>query len=309
MNDIKKDKLKPSQIAFTVFFFMFSIFALIGPRFFLNHELNWLNGTISGLVILVSAMMIIIVPRKGMIFTTISNNVLLLSAIIGTIIGGDETAKTGIFLSIATIVTSFIINHFYCSLDDSTKALNEKYEELKQANKTIEENEQKLTYLAYYDILTGLPNNQMFLVKLDETIMSENSPFTVIIANVDNFKYLNETYGNSTGDSYLCRCADGLKSFCDERKILLARTGGDEFSFLIKGKIDDSGVITFAQKFQSIINEDIQFTNEVVPITSSLGAASFPNDAANSADLLKCANNAISFAKMNGRNRIFIFKK
>ncbi len=323
MNDKTKIKLKPAQMLFIVFFFAycgFAVFYPISPRIvkasygpFSATAVGAFSGAISGLTILFSALMIIVIPRKGMIFSVIANNILLLSALFGCVMGGSiegNNAFTGVVLSIATIVTSFIINHFYCSLDDSTQALNKKFDELKEANKIIEENEQKLTYLAYYDILTGLPNSQMFSVKLDETILGEyNSPFTVIIANVDNFKYLNETYGNSTGDSYLCRCADGLKAFCEERKILIARTGGDEFSFLLEGKLDDAAIITYAQKFQSIINENIQFSNEVVPITSSLGAASFPDDAANSADLLKCANNAISFAKMNGRNRIFIYKK
>ena len=323
MNDKTKNKLKPAQLLFIVFFFAYCAFAVfypISPRIvrtsygpFSETAVGAFSGAISGLTILFSALMIIVIPRRGMIFSVIANNILLFSALGGCVMGGSikgNNAFTGVILSIATIITSFIINHFYCSLDDSTRALNKKFEELKEANKVIEENEQKLTYLAYYDILTGLPNSQMFSVKLDETILGEyNSPFTIIIANVDNFKYLNETYGNSTGDSYLCRCADGLKAFCDERNILIARTGGDEFSFLLQGKLDDAGIITYAQKFQSIINENIQFSNEVVPITSSLGAASFPDDAANSADLLKCANNAISFAKMNGRNRIFIYKK
>ncbi len=323
MNEKNNTKLKPSQIVFIVVFFVYCAFAVFypaSPRIidaeygpFSNTAVGAFSGAVSGLTILFSALMIILIPRKGMICTVIANNIILFAALGGYVMGESfkgNNAFTGVILSLATIVTSFIINHFYCSLDDSTQALNKKFEELKEANRIIEDNEQKLTYLAYYDILTGLPNSQMFSVKLEEAILGEyNSPFTVIVANVDNFKYLNETYGNSTGDSYLCRCADGLKAFCDERQILLARTGGDEFSFMLKGKLDDSGVITYAQKFQSIINENIQFTNEVVPITSSLGAASFPDDAANSADLLKCANNAISFAKMNGRNKIFIYKK
>ena len=93
----------------------------------------------------------------------------------------------------------------------------------------IKEKDEKLSYLAYYDILTKLPNRHMFIEKINETILNaSNSPFTVLLVDIDNFKQINDAYGNQSGDVMLVTYAEKLKLFCQD-SIFLGRIGGDEF--------------------------------------------------------------------------------
>ena len=112
MNNKTKNKLKPAQIIFVVFFFAYCAFAVfypVSPRIirasygpFSGTAVGAFSGAISGLTILFSALMIIVVPRSGMIFSVIANNIILFAALFGCFMGGSgstgNNAFTGVIL-------------------------------------------------------------------------------------------------------------------------------------------------------------------------------------------------------------------
>lgn len=94
-------------------------------------------------------------------------------------------------------------------------------------------NRKKLSLLAFYDSLTGLPNQNKFIGQAAELLKKRgDASWAVIQIDVDNFKYINERFGYDTGDSILCHLADGLQRELHDGEIA-ARNGGDHFLLLL----------------------------------------------------------------------------
>jgi diguanylate cyclase (GGDEF)-like protein/PAS domain S-box-containing protein len=92
--------------------------------------------------------------------------------------------------------------------------------------------EQELQHLSTHDILTGLYNRNFFEVEMARLQLSRQFPVSIVVADVDNLKKVNDRYGHSAGDALICKVAQQLqKSFRAED--IVARIGGDEFSVLL----------------------------------------------------------------------------
>lgn len=262
-----------------------------------------LTGSLAQLQVLLSTFIVLTVPVKGYI-SSILLNFVNGCIIVYRIIALDMTqAVPGAIVVVSTIILITIIHIFSNRIVQKNIEISKNYAQLIETNKIIKEKDEKLSYLAYYDILTGLPNRQLFIEKLDETILNmSNSPFTVLLADLDDFKQVNDTYGNNSGDIMLCTYAEKLKSFCDD-SLFLARLGGDEFGIIIQGNMTESNILNYVEKIQNIISEPVQINDTLLSSNISFGIASYPTNAVNSTDILKCVDSAIYFAKSNGKNR------
>ena len=91
---------------------------------------------------------------------------------------------------------------------------------------------EEIEYLSYRDQLTGLYNRRFFEEKLQEWDSAKNLPLSVIMADLNNLKLVNDTFGHAVGDQFLTRAAQVLKRTC-RAKHVIARWGGDEFIILL----------------------------------------------------------------------------
>ena len=252
-----------------------------------------LQGVSSQLLILFSAFVVVAFPRFGY-FTAVGVNLIsIVRIIIALTRFGMSTAVSGLLSSVATIILVTIIFLF-------NKKLLKSNAELTETNNKLREKDEKLTYLAYYDILTGLPNRQLFIERIDEAI-GTSSPFTVIAANIDNFKNINNELGNNAGDAVLCSYSKKLKKMCGN-SVFIARINGDEFGFIIYGKGSESSVLNFIDTVKEVIAEPIKFNDIKLNITMSFGIALYPENASDSTEMLKCVSSALSVSKANGKN-------
>lgn len=252
-----------------------------------------LQGVSAQLLLLFSAFVVIAFPRFGY-FTAVGVNLISIIRIsISLVKSGMTTAITGVLTSVATIILVTIIFLFYNKLLKNNA-------ELTETNNMLREKDEKLTYLAYYDILTGLPNRQLFIERIDEAI-GTSSPFTVIAANIDNFKNINNELGNNAGDAVLCSYSKKLKKMCGN-SVFIARINGDEFGFIIYGKESESSVLNFIDTVKEVIAEPIKFNDIKLNITMSFGIALYPENASDSTEMLKCVSSALSVSKANGKN-------
>ena len=252
-----------------------------------------LQGVSSQLLILFSAFVVVAFPRFGY-FTAVGVNLIsIVRIIIALTRFGMSTAVSGLLSSVATIILVTII--FLLN-----KKLLKSNAELTETNNKLREKDEKLTYLAYYDILTGLPNRQLFIERIDEAI-GTSSPFTVIAANIDNFKNINNELGNNAGDAVLCSYSKKLKKMCGN-SVFIARINGDEFGFIIYGKGSESSVLNFIDTIKEVISEPIKFNDIKLNITMSFGIAFYPENASDSTEMLKCVSSALSVSKANGKN-------
>jgi diguanylate cyclase (GGDEF)-like protein/PAS domain S-box-containing protein len=130
--------------------------------------------------------------------------------------------------------------------------------------------EEELRYLSSHDILTGLYNRGFFEEELNRLENSRLFPVSLIIADVDGLKAVNDTHGHASGDKLLRQAADILRSACRAEDVV-ARIGGDEFGILLP----DSGPQVAENVIERIMNmQAIRRVGEAeVPLSLSLGAA------------------------------------
>jgi diguanylate cyclase (GGDEF)-like protein len=174
----------------------------------------------------------------------------------------------------------------------------------------IAEREQRITQLAFNDVLTGLPNRTMFQQQLDQLLrmaQGSGSEFALHCLDLDQFKVTNDTLGHPAGDALLVET--GKRLIEAARGHFVARLGGDEFIGLQVLNGDRKGVEHLASEILAAIGKPFAIDgNEIVPSTS-IGIAMAPNDGADGETLLKNADLALYRAKDAGRRTYAFFEQ
>jgi len=166
---------------------------------------------------------------------------------------------------------------------------------------------QQLSLQATTDGLTGLANHRMLQQRLAELCKAgkkrTDRGFFLIMADVDNFKHYNDTYGHPEGDIVLRRVADRLAESIGEGD-LAARYGGEEFAVIVRGKTYDE-CVTLAESARA----SIQFSDYPNGgVTVSMGIAGYPLDGETPGEIIECADRALYQAKADGRNRVVVWQ-
>ncbi|MCW8931379.1 MAG: EAL domain-containing protein [Gammaproteobacteria bacterium] len=171
------------------------------------------------------------------------------------------------------------------------------------------EAQKKINQLAYYDVLTGLPNRQLFQDRITHAItMSErnNTKTALMFIDLDNFKTINDTMGHQTGDLFLKELSERLSSIIRESDTL-ARISGDEFTVIIEGIKDKEQVVSISKAIQNQINKPIKLGVNEIQTSASIGVSFYPDDAINTEQLMSYADTAMYRAKENGKKSIEFF--
>lgn len=172
---------------------------------------------------------------------------------------------------------------------------------IKNAIKTCELQDQ-LHYLAHYDALTGLINRSLFLDRLQTTVDKcdrYNNSCAVMYIDVDNFKYINDTFGHYAGDEILSSIAKRMKGSCRGTDSS-ARLGGDEFAILLDSISEDDAKKT-AEKILRSVSVPIIVDDQSLNISVSIGLVFYPKAAKDMHELLKQADEAMYQAKKSGK--------
>jgi diguanylate cyclase (GGDEF)-like protein len=159
------------------------------------------------------------------------------------------------------------------------------------------------------DGLTGLYNRyflEEYLVKAAALTERRESHLGVLMADIDFFKKVNDTYGHDVGDKVLQKFAEVmLKSF--RKSDVIVRFGGEEFLILLHDT-DEEKSIEVAENLRKIIeNTQIPIPQGIIKKTISIGVAVFPKDSRDIWEVVKCADVALYYAKKTGRNKVIKF--
>ncbi|MDI6618871.1 MAG: EAL domain-containing protein [Clostridiales bacterium] len=169
----------------------------------------------------------------------------------------------------------------------------------------------KVNYMAYYDLVTGLPNRALFKDRLSVAITHARRnklKIAVMFLDVDNFKSINDTKGHAVGDKFLCNIAKTLES-CLREEDTIARFGGDEFVMLIHNIKDPSDVQNVAARINSRCRQPWILDDGKFYATISIGVAIFPKDGEDTETLLKNADAAMYRAKEAGKDNCEFYTK
>ncbi|HLT14444.1 MAG TPA: EAL domain-containing protein [Marinobacter sp.] len=164
--------------------------------------------------------------------------------------------------------------------------------------------EQQLLRQANYDILTGLPNRMLALDRLKLALAQarrDDSQVGVMFLDLDNFKHINDTLGHDAGDTLLIEAARRVSS-CLRGTSTVARLGGDEFLVILPGLTGSDAACQVAERILQTFSTPFMLNAQEVFVTTSIGIATFPNDADNSGTLLQHADAAMYEAKHKGKS-------
>lgn len=163
---------------------------------------------------------------------------------------------------------------------------------------------------AFYDYLTGLPNNRSFMdllnKALEEAKHQPDSIVAVMFLDLDRFKTINDTLGHNFGDLLLKRAAMELIQ-CLNGKGIVSRMGGDEFTILLTGIMDPKEVMDAAEMILQIFKRPWLLEGYEIPLTASIGISLFPKDGEQAETLIKCADMAMYKIKSKGKNGYHLY--
>ena len=171
--------------------------------------------------------------------------------------------------------------------------------------KTIERSKAQLWKRANFDVLTQLPNRDMFRDRLSQEIKKSDrtgQPLALMLIDLDQFKEVNDTLGHDMGDILLQEAARRILN-CVRESDTVARLGGDEFTVVLSQLANASHAEDIAQKIIKRLSEPFTLNLEVAHISASLGITLYPVDALDIDSMMRNADQAMYVAKNNGRNR------
>lgn len=174
------------------------------------------------------------------------------------------------------------------------------YEDITQERQTA----QQLLYLAERDPLTGLYNRHRFQEELNNLIaaaLRSHQKFALLYFDLDDFKYINDTFGHKAGDTVLIRTAGEIASIVRHTEVF-SRLGGDEFAILSLIQPDDAIGTLPARIVSAIASIPLHFRETNIRLTTSVGVAIFPEHGETAEDLVAHADTAMYQAKNQGKN-------
>lgn len=164
--------------------------------------------------------------------------------------------------------------------------------------------DERMTYLAQYDALTGLANRMLFKELLSQALARAERAgkhVALMFLDLDRFKIINDSLGHDAGDQVLKVVAERLRSRM-RKSDTVARLGGDEFTVILEaiGTVQDATNV--AQELLHIVGQSIMVQDQEVFVTPSVGIAIYPQYGKDPETLIKNADMAMYRAKRQGRN-------
>ncbi|MBH0185349.1 MAG: GGDEF domain-containing response regulator, partial [Nitrospira sp.] len=164
--------------------------------------------------------------------------------------------------------------------------------------------EERLTYLAQYDQLTGLVNRTLFRDRLIHAMARSKrlqQPMGLMLLDLDRFKAVNDTMGHDAGDQLLKVVADRLHE-CVREVDTVARMGGDEFTIILEGLSHEDDPVVIARRITQSLSAPFTIQDQQISIGVSIGITTYPTDDHEIDDLLRHADTAMYRAKQRGGN-------
>lgn len=165
--------------------------------------------------------------------------------------------------------------------------------------------QEKISYAASHDALTGLANRAFFMAELDKAIITarEGGPqSTLMLIDLDRFKPINDTYGHDAGDELLKTISARMKDVI-RGSDLVARLGGDEFAVILYHiGANRERICEIAETLIASIGQPVSYGSQSLSVGLSIGIVDVTSEANEARDVIKQADMALYEVKGSGRN-------
>jgi diguanylate cyclase len=208
------------------------------------------------------------------------------------------------------------VGTLFRGFNDMLAAIQERDEQLAQHRDHLEKTVElrtaelrklntQLTYQAYHDALTNLPNRAMFVRQVEQSLVyakSHNKIMAMLFLDLDHFKYINDTLGHSAGDRLLQEVSKRILSSTRQPEDLVARLGGDEFTVMLRSLKEPQHAAVVAEKIIRALKQPFRYDSQELHITTSIGISVYPLDGEDVGTLMRNADSGMYQAKLRGRN-------
>jgi diguanylate cyclase (GGDEF)-like protein len=194
-----------------------------------------------------------------------------------------------------------------CTVADRTEKLREHAEELEER---VQKRTAELAHQALHDVLTGLPNRNLLMDRLEQAIArgkrKPDTRFAVLFLDLDRFKVVNDSLGHLTGDQLLVGTARRLEASIRPGDTV-SRLGGDEFVIFLDEIATNDDVINIVERIQERLSEPFHIAGHEIYMTSSIGVTISSIGSERAEGVLRDADIAMYRAKLQGRARYELF--
>lgn len=170
--------------------------------------------------------------------------------------------------------------------------------------------ERYLQYLAYYDQLTGLPNRELFCLRLERAVvrtLQEGLRLGLICVDMDRLKAVNDTLGHSAGDKLISETAKRLSEAVPEN-CTVARVGGDEFMILLENLTDEKELLDLGTRVRSAAGRPVRLRGMDIRQEVSIGGSIYPDHARDKETLVQQADISMYNAKTCPLNKVQVYE-
>jgi diguanylate cyclase len=181
--------------------------------------------------------------------------------------------------------------------------------ERREAEKALRNSEERMTYLAEHDFLTGLPNQMILYDRIGRAIelaRRNGKQAALLLLDMDGFKHINDSLGHPIGDKVLQSIAQRLVN-CIRASDTVSRQGGDEFIVLMPEVQHPETIVAAAVRVLEAVATIHSIDQRALQITTCIGISVYPNDGLDAETLVKNADTAMYQAKENGSSTYKFF--
>lgn len=284
------------------------IILIITQNLIQQMGITFINGLISQVQNILIVLMTVKAQKKGFIASIVVSLISCLYALVIVVLMNHRiSALPGVVIPIVIILMAYLIYNYSNKMEIANNKLSTTIDELNETNATLIAKDEKLMYLAYHDILTGLANKQLLIDTMNEKI-SKNAdvPFTVMEASIDNLKEITDNYGLNAEDEIVFSYAEKIKNACGD-KYFVSYLNNGRFVILIDGIQSQSDIKGIANTINAIASEPIVIKDIAFKTTISYGVANYPTNAQDTEKLIQCANASVDYVIIHGGNNIHFY--
>jgi len=171
--------------------------------------------------------------------------------------------------------------------------------------------EAQIRYLARHDVLTGLPNRTALNEDLSQIAaqrMYRPEPYALFLLNLNEFNYINDTYGYQAGDAILCEFGQRLRNEVGNSGTV-SRIGGDEFAIILRNIPTQEQANNLALEILVMMRQPFSLTRANPMVTLSLGIVMFGAENITAGEIMRRGNTALLEAKQRGKNMFSFYSE